>query len=1742
MNGKKSFIQISMVTMLLLSSFSILVNPVPAGPPPQPPHQFYGTVKDTAGQNISEGLTIKAIIVDYRDQSQNINSTIIYDGWYGYPIDNATRQLLVYSENAEDNKDSIYFFIENINTTQSKKWRWGGLTRLDLTIDDVPRFLSNSSDTSGTTGDSFAVNVTIQEYVDSGEELTVRVNWSHGDLCNNQTMSYTGGNTTHGFHFNTSFNLDSDSISDLTYVFYVNDTSDNHNSSGPHTVEEILDNDAPGFSDIGDTSPITGDPYNFTVNVTDNIDVSHVFLNYYFSGNWNNVTMSYSSVTDKYYRVLSVPSSATLLYYNVSANDTSNNWNETSSDTLSVTDDIDPVLVEDTSAASGTTGDSFVFFVNTSDNVDVASVNVSWSHGGLGGNKALSESPANNWSGSILLDDSLSDMYYFVQVNDSNGNNVSGGQQSVDVSDDDDPVLVSDNSPSTGNASDSYTFNISASDNIGVASANVSWSHGSLTGNENLSLTGSYWLATITLDSSSGNLVYTIQVNDTSGNSNVSSSNTVSVEQPMIVYVDDNQEASWYDETHVRTIQEGINNVTAGGTVYVWDGTYTENLLIDTSITLNANTSVILDGQGNNGINITVDNVTILNITIRNCIRTFPEYAMGIYVYNSSKPSDIRNINLTSITVDNCSIGIALDNATNCNIAGGNIENSSVGGIALGLTEWFSQSVNTSHCSFINISTCVISQNQRVQSGPGIKITNSTYCTISNNTIYNMSYNAAGPYANGIDLSYSDFNTIIDNNVSSCDSGGISLAPPSDNNTISSNEFYSNNNSDLAESSWGILLQGSSDNTIIENNISHSEYGFILTTFYGICSENNTVFHNNVYSNAQNSYDNCSNNNWYSINILHGNYWDDYTGSDSDADGVGETPYDIPGGSNQDVYPLVNKRTSPPSFVWVDGSYTSSTSGWNVDHFDTIQGGIDAVSSNGTVFVYNGTYYENLLIDKSITIDADSSAVLDGSSGYGMNITANNTTVQNISIMNCSYGIHVYNASFILHTLTLEHLNVTTCTFGIAVDNARYCNISYCTFSNPVHSGITFGLSDLAPSISSHCRYCNISHNTIKDSAYNGVYLINSSYTTIYNNTIYNNAQWGIEFENSNTSNIISSNTIYNNSDRGIHFGYSNHNTITLNTIYNNTNEGINLWISSNNTVFKNTIYNNANGTTISSSENNTLYHNNFYNNTHYNATDWSDNNNTWYNTTLEEGNYWGDYNGTDATGDGIGDTPYTNITGGSNNNDTYPLMYTYGNYYILSLTLSSSSVAEGSSFTATVKTQGGTTIQGATVSIQGDSGTTNPAGQVTLTAPSVSSDTTKTVTATKTGYTSASGSITVTNEGGGGNGGNGGNGGLSGDTTVPSTPSTVQCTSDPSDTTPVFTWEAATDNVAISGYYVKLNDGDDTAIGDVLTYEWPTVLADGTYTFSVKAKDTSGNYGDYGTCDFIIDTTGVLNPPLADPGGPYTGLTYQNITFDATGSSDPDGRIENYTWDLGDETHAYGVQVIHQYNTSGLFNITLTVTDDEGLTNTSTTTANITLDTDADGWSDELEEAYGTDKNNSADGPEDSDNDGIPDDESPDKKYTGDPDDDNDGVPDEIETELGSNTKDATDTTPITYQNKPYYVIDTDNDGTPDALYNPELGITTIIEQKDNQLYVDLDNDGTHDVIYDPAAGTFTEILEEPDEGLPLWTIIIVVVVLIILIIIGVLFKTGYLYFEEETIEEPPAKPSKPQKPKKKK
>ena len=81
---------------------------------------------------------------------------------------------------------------------------------------------------------------------------------------------------------------------------------------------------------------------------------------------------------------------------------------------------------------------------------------------------------------------------------------------------------------------------------------------------------------------------------------------------------------------------------------------------------------------------------------------------------------------------------------------------------------------------------------------------------------------------------------------------------------------------------------------------------------------------------------------------------------------------------------------------------------------------------------------------------------------------------------------------------------------------------------------------------------------------------------------------------------------------------------------------------------------------------------------------------------------------------------------------------------------------------------------------------------------------------------------------------------------------------------------------------------------------------------------------------------------PVANANGPYYAAINQDIQFDGSKSYDPDGIIIHYSWSFGDGETEVGEQVTHHYAHAGIYPVTLTVTDNLGVSKTDGTTASI--------------------------------------------------------------------------------------------------------------------------------------------------------------------------------------------------------
>jgi len=344
--------------------------------------------------------------------------------------------------------------------------------------------------------------------------------------------------------------------------------------------------------------------------------------------------------------------------------------------------------------------------------------------------------------------------------------------------------------------------------------------------------------------------------------------------------------------------------------------------------------------------------------------------------------------------------------------------------------------------------------------------------------------------------------------------------------------------------------------------------------------------------------------------------------------------------------------------------------------YATIQEAIIAKETlNGhTIYVDAGTYHENLVVNRSISLigkDKSNTTIIGLAPPNIIYVTANNVKIAQFTIQesaygyssvylycskgsnitdnilrNSYYGVQLYNST---NNSIYENL-IKDCEYGIRYYNSTGNILSKNTVTNN-KNGIHIDISNNN----------NIFENNITLNQWNGIYLFHSSNNTISDNTLTLNGARGIRL-NDSTNNTISKNTVSKN-EHGFDLYESNKNNIHLNIVSNNT-DGIWLMESSQNIICANTVSNNSQyGLRLLNSSYNKVFHNNFINNTLKSVEQPSDTSiaNLWDN--FFEGNYWIDHKGNDTNKDGIIDTPYIidqRTWLGIHSMDNYPLIGTF--------------------------------------------------------------------------------------------------------------------------------------------------------------------------------------------------------------------------------------------------------------------------------------------------------------------------------------------------------------------------------------------------------------------------------------------------------------------------------------------------
>ncbi len=444
-----------------------------------------------------------------------------------------------------------------------------------------------------------------------------------------------------------------------------------------------------------------------------------------------------------------------------------------------------------------------------------------------------------------------------------------------------------------------------------------------------------------------------------------------------IIYVDDNNiEGPWdgSEDYPYQYIQDGIDNANNEDKIYVFNGTYYENIVIFKSVFIEGQSKhqTVIDGmEQGNVVKITVNKSTLTGFTIRNS--GFNPNNAGISI-NSEENLIMYN------NIVNNNIGIRLDSSKNKIVYNNFFEN---------VEHAYDESTNIwydscpgggnyweGHMGEDNNEDGVIDTPYNITGGSNKdlrpllhiygSVKNLNTCkifltinyaindfeTIDGHTIYvknDVYYEHIYIYKALKLIGENREETIIDareyGNTVKMFKDGVTFSGFTVKNAcdeiyyagilLNANEVIITDN--IIENSYnGVFFCYSSDdniisgniirnndwngisinkfcnkNIIIDNNFENNDYAGIAITD----TSENKVYHNNFMGNRHNAYDN-SNNIWDDGYPSGGNYWDDYKGKDKDRDGIGDIPYPIPDGINKDRYPLIEpyigEDTIPP--------------------------------------------------------------------------------------------------------------------------------------------------------------------------------------------------------------------------------------------------------------------------------------------------------------------------------------------------------------------------------------------------------------------------------------------------------------------------------------------------------------------------------------------------------------------------------------------------------------------------------------------------------------------------------------------------------------------------------------------------------------------------------------------------------------------------------------------------------------
>ncbi len=384
----------------------------------------------------------------------------------GYVETHRVRMHTGYYKDISIWKNATHFSYRISAVDTSNNWEWNSRKELTVIDNDSPTIIDRSK-AIGTTGEEYIFNASVSDNI-LVENVFINY-WTDTTILNNVSMEEDINDI-----YKFTISLPNDSTT-LYYNILAVDNSSNWAKTG-EISSDIKDDQSPMINITTEEIPTTGDQFNITANISDNIEVKRAWLEFDITSKdgdhyHDNLTLNEST----YYLVIEIPSDSIKMNYTVSAVDNSRNWNSSSRYEIEIIDN-DPPKISINMNTDAVTGEEYIFNITVRENIDLDQVTaVYWTDVTNKKKLMLNRDHENFYINNIILPINSQKISYNFTAIDSSGNINRTKIYQKDVIDKKPPNIISINvSPDPSYVYLDTNFSCKLSDNIDISNTYLS--------------------------------------------------------------------------------------------------------------------------------------------------------------------------------------------------------------------------------------------------------------------------------------------------------------------------------------------------------------------------------------------------------------------------------------------------------------------------------------------------------------------------------------------------------------------------------------------------------------------------------------------------------------------------------------------------------------------------------------------------------------------------------------------------------------------------------------------------------------------------------------------------------------------------------------------------------------------------------------------------------------------------------------------------------------------------------------------------------------------------------------------------------------------------------------------------------------------------------------------------------------------------------------------------------------------